>query len=33
MSMDDAETLFHEFGHALQAMLTRVKEPLAAGMR
>lgn len=33
MTMDEAETLFHEFGHALQAMLTTVKEPLAAGMR
>lgn len=33
MTLDDAETLFHEFGHALQAMLTTVKEPLAAGIR
>jgi oligopeptidase A len=33
MTLDDAETLFHEFGHALQAMLTTVDEPLAAGMR
>lgn len=33
MTLDDAETLFHEFGHALQAMLTTVKEPLVAGMR
>lgn len=33
MSLDDAETLFHEFGHSLQAMLTQVKEPLVAGMR
>jgi hypothetical protein len=33
MTLEDAETLFHEFGHALQAVLTTVQEPLAAGMR
>jgi oligopeptidase A len=33
MSMDDAETLFHEFGHALQHMLTRSEYGMMAGMR
>lgn len=33
MTLDDAETLYHDFGHALQAMLTTVREPLAAGLR
>ena len=28
----EVETLFHEFGHALQAMLTRVDEESASGM-
>ena len=32
MTMRDVETLFHEFGHALQCMLTRVGEEDAAGM-
>lgn len=27
------ETLFHEFGHALQHMLTTVEEGLASGIR
>lgn len=33
MSIDDAETLFHEFGHALQHLLTRSEVGLTAGMR
>jgi oligopeptidase A len=33
MTLDDAETLFHEFGHSLQGMLTRTTEGLNAGMR
>lgn len=33
MTLDDAETLFHESGHALQAVLTTVQEPMAAGLR
>ncbi len=33
MSLDEVETLFHEFGHGLQHMLTRVDEPMAAGIR
>ena len=32
LSMREVETVFHEFGHALQAMLTRVDEEEAAGM-
>ena len=32
MPMRDVETLFHEFGHALQCMLTRVEEEDAAGI-
>ena len=32
MPMRDVETLFHEFGHALQCMLTRVDEEDAAGI-
>jgi oligopeptidase A len=33
MSFGEAETLFHEFGHGLQHMLTRVEYGLAAGIR
>ena len=33
MSFHEVETLFHEFGHGLQHMLTRVNEGLAAGIR
>ena len=33
MSFDEVTTLFHEFGHGLQHMLTRVDESLAAGIR
>ena len=32
MSFDEVETLFHEFGHGLQHMLTRVDYPQAAGI-
>ena len=32
LPMRDVETLFHEFGHALQCMLTRVDEEDAAGI-
>ena len=32
MPMREVETLFHEFGHALQCMLTRVGEEDAAGI-
>ena len=32
LSMREVETVFHEFGHALQAMLTRVDEEEASGM-
>ena len=31
LSMDDARTLFHEFGHALHGMLTDVNRPSVAG--
>ena len=31
MSFDDMETLFHEFGHGLQHMLTRIEHGDAAG--
>ena len=31
LSMDDARTLFHEFGHALHSMLTDVTYPSIAG--
>jgi oligopeptidase A len=31
-SLNEAETLFHEFGHALQHMLTRVDEGSASGI-
>jgi oligopeptidase A len=33
MAFSEVETLFHEFGHGLQHMLTRVDHPLAAGIR
>ncbi len=33
MTFHEVETLFHEFGHGLQHMLTRVDYPLAAGIR
>jgi oligopeptidase A len=33
MSFDEVETLFHEFGHGLQHMLTRVDYGLASGIR
>jgi len=32
MSLDEVTTLFHEFGHALQHMLTTVDEPGASGL-
>ncbi len=32
MSFEEVETLFHEFGHGLQHMLTRVDEPGASGI-
>ena len=32
MSCEEVETLFHEFGHGLQHMLTTVEEPEAAGI-
>ena len=32
MSFEEVETLFHEFGHGLQHMLTRVEYPQAAGI-
>jgi oligopeptidase A len=33
MSFDEVETLFHEFGHGLQHMLTQVEYGLASGIR
>ncbi len=33
MTFREVETLFHEFGHGLQHMLTTIDEPLAAGIR
>jgi len=33
MSFDEVQTLFHEFGHGLQHMLTRVDYGMAAGIR
>ncbi len=33
MSFDEIRTLFHEFGHGLQHMLTRVEHGLASGIR
>jgi oligopeptidase A len=32
MTFDEVETLFHEFGHGLQHMLTQVDEPEVAGI-
>ena len=32
MSLSEVETLFHEFGHALQAMLTRMDDEACAGI-
>ena len=32
MTFNEVETLFHEFGHGLQHMLTRVAQPEAAGI-
>ncbi len=32
MTLGEVETLFHEFGHALQCMLTRIPYPEAAGI-
>ena len=33
MTFREVETLFHEFGHALQHMLTKEKEGLVSGIR
>lgn len=33
MTFGEVETLFHEFGHGLQHMLTKVEEPMASGIR
>jgi oligopeptidase A len=33
MTMDQAETVFHEFGHALQHLLTTASQGLMSGMR
>ena len=33
LSIDDARTLFHEFGHGLHGMLSAVRYPLLAGTR
>ncbi len=33
MISQEVETLFHEFGHALQHMLTQQEEGLVAGIR
>lgn len=32
MRFDEVTTLFHEFGHALQHMLTEITEPMASGI-
>jgi len=32
MSFEEVQTLFHEFGHGLQHMLTTVNLPQAAGI-
>ncbi len=31
MTFDDVTTLFHEFGHALQHVLTEVSQPMVSG--
>ena len=33
MTFREVETLFHEFGHGLQHMLTKIEEPMASGIR
>lgn len=33
LSLDDAITMFHEFGHALHGMLTKAKYPSQSGTR
>lgn len=33
MTFREVETLFHEFGHAMQHMMTKVKEGMASGIR
>jgi oligopeptidase A len=33
MTFREVETLFHEFGHALQHMLTAVEEGMVSGIR
>ncbi len=33
MTFREVETLFHEFGHGLQHMLTKIDQPMASGIR
>lgn len=33
MTFREVETLFHEFGHGLQHMLTKIEQPMASGIR